>query len=92
MMETFNNVINKGRVYCKLSIISIMSPHTLISDTRAGIVSTKINVMTLNRNRNFDNNASHEFLLSSGHRPTILNMQRFKPIAHSISVCDRLKS
>lgn len=90
MMEIFNTVINKGRVYCKLSIISIMSPHTLINDIRAGIVSTKINIIMLNSKRNFDNNVSCVSLLFCGHRPTIFNMQQFRPIAHFISMYDRL--
>ncbi|KYN20728.1 hypothetical protein ALC57_06634 [Trachymyrmex cornetzi] len=85
-MKTFNIVIKRGRVYCKLSIINIISPHTLISDITAGIVNTKINIIILNRNRIFDNNSPYRVLLSFGHKPIIFNMLRFRLIAHSKSV------
>lgn len=81
---TFSALINKGKVYCKLSIISIMSPHILISDHKAGI-NTKINVTTLKISWSFGNKATLASLLIGGHNPTIFNIRRFRPIAHSKS-------
>lgn len=85
-MQILSIVINQGRVYCKLSIISPMLPHTFINDAKVGINSMKSNVMKLYSSRIFDRMTSFAFPLSGGHKPTIFNISRFILIAHFKSV------
>lgn len=86
MIPIFNNAIRKGRLYCKLSTISIKSPHTRANDAIVGIVTTKSIVTKLYNSRSFDCKILRASWLSGGHKPMIFNMSRFMLVAHSKSV------
>lgn len=85
-MQIFSIDISRGKLYSKLSITSIMSPHTLISDTNAGNVNMNSKVIKLYSSRIFDCTTSRASWLSGGHNPMIFNMSRFRLIVHSKSV------
>lgn len=85
MMMNFMAVTEKGNPICKLSVIAIMSPQTLISANTPGIIDARIIVPTITKARRFARNLCRRLSLSSGHRPRIFREIRLIPIAHSKS-------
>lgn len=86
MMMSFIEVTHIGSVICKLSIIAIISPHTLISENTPGMTDTKNTVLKMTKARMSAKIFCWRLNVSSGQRPIIFRVNRLIPTAHSKSV------
>lgn len=82
IMTSFITIDTKGKVNCKLSVIDIRSPQTLISECIQGITQTKVTMIISIKTLVLATNFSRVVSLTFGQRPINFKLQRFNSIAH----------
>lgn len=84
-MMSFIIIDTKGKVNCKLSVIDIRSPQTLIRECMQGITQTKVTIIINKNTRMLAINFSRVVSSIFGQRPMNSRLWRFSSIAHSKS-------